>query len=333
MGVDAAEIEKRVNDSYELPNNVLRAVPAPVVTVRTYTYQHGPYIRDCIEGVLAQKTTFPFEYIIGEDCSTDGTREIVLEYARRYPEVIRVVTADYNVGDKANVRRCINRTRGKYVALCEGDDYWISPLKLQRQVELMEANPEITFCFHNAFIVNTVTGGTILYYPTPLKPRLDFDQVCQISTPTASLLARSDVLATMPAWRDQVIWQDLLFRLWCAHYGELAYLDAVMSVYRIRPSGMTAAALRSHQATYENGIFLYEQLDKETNYQHTAALQAQLRRVKNNAAHSRMGKLYYLLNPGKFLDILQRYYLAVMRLKSVIYFGHQVPPYRPEKNL
>ena len=88
MSLDTAEIKKRINDSYELPNTVLENVPDPVVTVRIYTYQHGPYIRDCIEGVLAQRTTYPFECIIGEDFSTDGTREIVFEYARRFPHII-----------------------------------------------------------------------------------------------------------------------------------------------------------------------------------------------------------------------------------------------------
>jgi len=128
-------------DSYELPNRVKETVPDPLVTVFTVTYQHAHYIRDCIEGVLMQKTTFPVEYVIGEDCSTDGTREIVLEYAKKYPDKIRVVTADRNVGLKANAERCRKALRGKYAALCEGDDYWTDPLKLQKQVEFLEANP------------------------------------------------------------------------------------------------------------------------------------------------------------------------------------------------
>ena len=116
------EIEKRVCDSYILPNQVVKSIPEPVVTVRTITYQQASYIEQCIQGVLMQKTNFPFEYIIGEDFSTDGTREIVFEYAEKYPEKIRVITADYNVGN-ANSRRCNRISRGKYIALCEGDDY------------------------------------------------------------------------------------------------------------------------------------------------------------------------------------------------------------------
>lgn len=142
MIVSQEEIEKRIADSYELPNNVVESIPNPLVTVRTSTYQHGAFIKDCIKGVLMQKTTFPFEFIIGEDFSTDGTREIVFDYARKYPNIIRVVTADYNVGMRANGVRCERRARGKYIALCEGDDYWTDPLKLQKQVEFLERNPE-----------------------------------------------------------------------------------------------------------------------------------------------------------------------------------------------
>ena len=143
MTLSIEEIGKRVNDSYELENSVLKgSLTKPLVTVRTSTYQHGPYIKQCIEGVLMQKTNFAFEFIIGEDFSTDGTREIVFEYAKKYPDIIRVFTADYNVGSKANGRRCINAARGKYMALCEGDDYWIDPLKLQKQVDFLEKNKD-----------------------------------------------------------------------------------------------------------------------------------------------------------------------------------------------
>ena len=142
MVFNIEEIEKRIADSYELPNNVINAIPHPLVTVRTSTYQHAPYIKKCIESILMQKTTFPFEYIIGEDFSTDGTREIVFEIAEKYPNIIRVVTADYNVGMKANGIRCVKKYRGKYIAYCEGDDYWTDPLKLQKQVDFLESHPD-----------------------------------------------------------------------------------------------------------------------------------------------------------------------------------------------
>jgi len=100
-----------------------------------------------------QKTDFPFEYIIGEDCSTDGTREIVFEYAKKYPDKIRVITAGKNVGMTENIRRLILAARGKYIALCEGDDYWTDPLKLQKQIDVLEKNTNIVITYHDALVI------------------------------------------------------------------------------------------------------------------------------------------------------------------------------------
>ena len=114
----------------------------PLVSVKMITYNHAPYIARAIEGVLQQKTEFPFELVIGEDCSTDGTREIVSEYQKRFPEIIRVVTSETNVGMIRNGYRTEKACTGKYIAWCEGDDYWHNPHKLQKQVEYMESHPE-----------------------------------------------------------------------------------------------------------------------------------------------------------------------------------------------
>ena len=160
------KVEQGLRDSYEVPNTVLRDMPAPLVTVRTITFQHAPYIRQCIEGVLMQKTTFPVEYIIGEDFSTDGTRDIVLEYAAKYPDRIRVMTADRNVGMRANTRRTNLALRGKYCALCEGDDYWTDPLKLQKQVDFLEANADYALTYHDAR-VEDAQGNVVLTSKIP----------------------------------------------------------------------------------------------------------------------------------------------------------------------
>ena len=120
----------------------------PLVSVITITYNHEPYIAKTIEGVLMQQVNFPIEFIIAEDCSTDKTRNIVLDYANRYPEQIKVITSEGNVGAEANERRALLAARGKYIAFCEGDDYWTDPLKLQKQVDFLENNPEYSACFH-----------------------------------------------------------------------------------------------------------------------------------------------------------------------------------------
>ena len=114
----------------------------PLVSVKMLTYNHAPYIRQAVEGVLSQKTEFPFELVIGEDCSTDGTRDIVFEYARKHPGLVRLVTSAQNVGAKINSERISHAGAGKYIAYCEGDDYWHHPGKLARQVEFLESHPD-----------------------------------------------------------------------------------------------------------------------------------------------------------------------------------------------
>ena len=117
----------------------------PLVTIRCITYNHEPYIRQCLEGFVMQKTNFPFEAIVHDDASTDGTAAIIREYAEKYPDIIKPIYETENQYSKhdGSLQRIMNaHIRGKYVALCEGDDYWIDPLKLQKQVDFMESHPE-----------------------------------------------------------------------------------------------------------------------------------------------------------------------------------------------
>ena len=224
--------------TYELPNNVLTKVPEPLVSIRTSTYNHEKYIRQCIEGILMQKTDFPFEYIIGEDCSTDGTMAIVREYAQKYPDVIRVVTDDVNVGMRANGLRCIERCRGKYMAICEGDDWWTDPHKLQKQVDFLESHPDYLMCTtsYSSFRmkdgqvkegVKDGQGRDITLRSLMKKNRIG----------TLTVLYRKDVLTrfeeevrpVMPDFRmgDITLW------LYMAHKGKIHELPCTTAMYRI----------------------------------------------------------------------------------------------------
>lgn len=120
-----------------------RLLPHPLVSVVMITFNHGPYIAQAIQGVLCQETDFPVELIVGEDCSTDQTREIVLDFQRRYPEQIRILFTEKNVGAHKNFRRTALAARGKYMAFCEGDDWWHRKDKLQLQVDTLRADESL----------------------------------------------------------------------------------------------------------------------------------------------------------------------------------------------
>ena len=135
---------------------------APLVSICCLTYNQALFIQKCLDGFLMQKTDFPIEILIHDDCSTDGTTEIIREYEAKYPDLIFPLYEEenqYQQGKAAEIDFYnYRRARGKYIAYCEGDDYWTDPLKLQRQVDFMEANPEYSVCFHDCTVFNTWSG-------------------------------------------------------------------------------------------------------------------------------------------------------------------------------
>ena len=132
-----------------------------LLSVVTITYNHEKFITKTIEGVLMQQVNFPIELILAEDCSTDNTRAICRRYAEQYPELIRLITSESNVGAIANEQRAMLAARGKYVAFCEGDDYWTDPLKLQKQVGFLESHPDYSVTFHRCKHYNVETHEVV----------------------------------------------------------------------------------------------------------------------------------------------------------------------------
>lgn len=119
----------------------------PLVSVSIIAYNQERYIEQALDSILAQKTNFPFEVVIGDDASKDRTREICEGYVQRYPDIVRLLPKEANLGMMKNHIRGIKACRGKYVALLESDDYWIDELKLQKQIDALEQDPQMTACF------------------------------------------------------------------------------------------------------------------------------------------------------------------------------------------
>jgi len=216
----------------------------PVVSVFVQTYQQVNYIKDCLEGILMQQTDFPFEILLGEDQSTDGTREICIEYAERSPDKIRLflhhrennIKINGNFTSRFNVIYNLFSARGKYIAVCEGDDYWTDPLKLQKQVDFMEANKSCTICFHPVLVkfansqpdqfqqLKGVAGNVII-------PGENFTKY--FSMRTVSMLFQKSILRGIPDGFDFVPLGDLFLQLFCASKGNVGYIGGkAMSVYR-----------------------------------------------------------------------------------------------------
>ncbi len=210
----------------------------PTVSVCMITYNHEPFIAQAIEGVLMQETDFPVELVIGEDCSTDGTRAICEEYAEKYPGKIRLLTRTENIGIIPNFVATITECSGQFMAFCEGDDYWIDQHKLQKQVEFLEANSDFSTCFHDSWINYGGSKNQEKLTASARKDELTFDDMVWRRVPigTASILSRSEVLRAIP---DDFLLYDWVIHLFAAHHGRVKYFDDVMSVYRKHPDGWT----------------------------------------------------------------------------------------------
>lgn len=294
----------------------------PLVSVRIITYNHKKYIAQCIEGVLMQRTDFPIEIIIGEDCSTDGTREIVADYQEKYPHRLKVIFSPTNLGMSKNLSQVNQACRGKYAAICEGDDYWIDPLKLQKQVDFMEAHPDCTLCFHNAFVVNEENPHLHLFIPFELPSILAFAEVSRVGIPTASRLMRSEAISSLPEWRKEVWAGDLLAALWCAHLGNVGYLNECMSVYRRHAEGFTAKISATLAKRFLGVIDLYQRFDRETGYRYTGVIQLQIERQRDSIRRAELGWFYFLLHPHRTIVRL------IQRMREFISYSRSRGPNR-----
>lgn len=131
---------------------------SPLVSIVCITYNHAPYIKRALDAMLAQNTTFQFEIVLADDCSTDGTTDTCKAYAEKYPYMINLLPRTHNLGSVENEADAVAAATGKYIAFCEGDDYWTDVNKLQKQVDFLEANPEYSVCFTRYNIQNLATG-------------------------------------------------------------------------------------------------------------------------------------------------------------------------------
>lgn len=213
----------------------------PVVSVCMVSYNHGKFIAQAIESVLMQKSNFKIELVIGEDCSTDNTRAIIEKYQIQYPDKIQLITSSHNVGMQPNFIRTYKACRGKYVAILEGDDYWIDETKIQRQVNLLETRPEVVMCFADAEEV-TVSGQVLQAHFVPKQFQRDLNQdeiLRNYCPPTLTVLFRNDVLDTLPDSFAVVENGDyFLFSMLTSH-GIAAYLPGpAVADYRRHAGGV-----------------------------------------------------------------------------------------------
>lgn len=215
----------------------------PLVSICCITYNHEKYIRDALKGFVMQKTNFPFEIVISDDCSKDNTRAIIKEYNEKYPDLFRDISPDENMGAFANFQYVQEQAKGRYVALCEGDDYWIDPMKLQNQVDFLESHPDYSMCCHGADVLNeTLRDVDCGCEKMTTREYLPEDAFPTWQIPTASIVYRKDIVLSYPiAHMEYFRALDVVLILRCMAVGRVWGYGEHMSIYRMNPGGLTSA--------------------------------------------------------------------------------------------
>ena len=253
-----------------------------MVTIRCTAYNQEGYIRECLDGFVMQRTNFRFEAIVHDDASTDGTADVIREYAEKYPDIIKPILETENQHSKHDgslTRIMDEHTHGKYVALCEGDDYWTDPLKLQKQFDFMEAHPECSLCFH-AHNKLFPSGEKTLHRPNVLK---------KFYTPEDVILGGGGFMATNSMfyrweyvqnegrpdfWKNCPI-GDMPSMLFLASKGPFGYIDEVMSVYRVFAIGSWTSrqnTIKKRTRHYHAVLEMFNEYDKYTDYKYHQAI-------------------------------------------------------------
>lgn len=232
----------------------------PLVAIKCATYNHEPYIRDCLEGFVMQKTDFPFVAIVHDDASTDGTVAIVKEYAEKYPDIIKPIFETENQYSKPGkpLRKIMNeavaKTGAKYIAMCEGDDYWTDPLKLQKQVDFMEANPDVGLVYTKAISINPITLEQDIY-----GNEGSFEHLCLNPSfiPTCTVVIRKSIYYDFLSSQKGDIWPlgDVPCWLYFMRFSKIKILDVTMAIYRILPESASHSSNILKRANFINGAY------------------------------------------------------------------------------
>lgn len=315
------------------------------VSVTIITYNQSKFIRKAIDSALAQQTSFPFEILVGDDCSTDGTQEIIREYEQQYPGKVIAVFHPRNLGKNGGINflETLKRTKGEYYALMDGDDYWTDPLKLQKQADYLDAHPIYSTVFHNALITYEDGTASHLLNGLIMKPFYTVDDLIgeeEVWFMATSSTMYRNTIKEYPRWFRESSSGDIPRLILKAKLGPIGYIPDVMSVYRKNRGGASYTDNYYDKTFLYNRIEMYRNINRELDYKYDAILRrniARYYRMMIDANHVRNSstlraflalKYLYLTQPGwlKAKDILKEYVIPAPLLK--VYSSLRLLSYR-----
>jgi glycosyltransferase involved in cell wall biosynthesis len=243
----------------------------PKVSVSLITYNHEKYIASCLDSVIGQKTSFDLEIIVSDDCSTDGTADIIAGFAARYPQLIKPILRKQNVGMVKNALETINQCTGDYIAILEGDDFWCDENKLQKQADYLNSNPDCAICYTNGYIFYENEPGRKEFFfgsNTP-PPKIDLDYYIRQHPviPNNTKMFRHNIQpGELPQWTYSAINWDWVLHVLHLQNGKAGYLDLVSLAYRRHPGAAFNA--NSEEKILLSGIAVTKHMDAFLNYRY-----------------------------------------------------------------
>ena len=246
----------------------------PLVSIICTTYNHGPFIRQCLDGFMMQKTNFTFEVLIHDDASTDNTAEIIREYEDKYPDIIKPIYQtenQYQKGIKIGITYLYPRAKGKYIAECEGDDYWTDPLKLQKQVKILETD-DTYGCVYTRYKTVNEYGEDCEYPPSEYHQYRSFtgdifSALYYGNFPqTLTILFRKELLSKLP---NHPIWCDYTLFLKLSMQKKFFFLNDITGAYRINPLGLIQSGAFCNYDINSVLLFYYKIYLNEREYKRT----------------------------------------------------------------
>lgn len=279
-----------------------------MVSVECNSYNQEDFIAEALESILMQETNFAFEILVHDDASTDRTADIIRSYEQRYPDIIKPIYQTENQYSKDVPFETFNdeRARGKYLAICEGDDYWTDPEKLQRQVDYMEAHPECSMCVHAAEKVSAVSKKKVATIRPSHKDKLfSVEEVIEGGGDlfaTNSILYSREKIPKMPEFYLNATIGDYPLVIWGALRGTFYYMDRNMAAYRVEVKGswtdMQVSDVAAKQKHLQEVAVLLDEINTFTNFKYDYVINRTKRR----------NRFYILLKQLKIKETLKKGY-------------------------
>jgi glycosyltransferase involved in cell wall biosynthesis len=251
------------------------------LTVVIPTYNQAKYVEQAIRSAATQQADFEYEVLVGDDCSTDGTVEILRNLEGEFPSRLRVLYSETNHGMMANYRRTCAAARSQYLAFLEGDDYWTAPDKIRRQVRFLDAHPECVLCFTDAIMFLEEVGVEFRHHAPPEKEICGFEDILEdLFIHTSSVVVRNGPFLNMPSWADGLAGADWPFFIHCAMHGKLGYVPGVTTAYRKHLGGVSST--KPVHERIRGFEIMYDRVNEATNFQHDTVIQVLKRQWRRN---------------------------------------------------